>query len=70
MKCSQNLCMTYSMTKLRESGVLCGNITGFGVGQDHLSPQGQGNPLPPTPNEAILPFSMPDKVVMFIYCTV
>ncbi len=28
------------ITKLPESGVLCDNITEFGVAEDHLSPQG------------------------------
>ncbi len=31
------------ITKLPESGVLCGNITEFGVVEDHLSPQGEAH---------------------------
>ncbi len=38
---------TNNITKLPESGVLCGNITEFGVVTDHLSPQGEGDPPPP-----------------------
>ncbi len=34
----------YVITKLPESGVLCGNITEFGVAEDHLSRQGEGDP--------------------------
>ncbi len=30
-----------NITKLPESGVLCGNITEFGVVEDHLSPPPQ-----------------------------
>ncbi len=35
------------ITKLPESGVLCGNITEFGVAEDHLSQQGEEDPPPP-----------------------
>ncbi len=35
------------ITKLPESGVLCDNITEFGVAEDHLSPQGECDLLPP-----------------------
>ncbi len=31
------------ITKLPESGVLCDYITEFGVAEDHLSPQGEGD---------------------------
>ncbi len=36
-----------TITKLLESGVLYGNITEFGVEEDHLSLQGEGDPPPP-----------------------
>ncbi len=40
---------TGNITKLPESDVLCGNITGFGVAEDPLSPQGEADPpLPQT----------------------
>ncbi len=35
------------ITKLPESGVLCDNITDFGVAEDYLSPQGEGDLPPP-----------------------
>ncbi len=43
---ANKLIMAYTITKLPESGVLCGNITVFGV-EDHLTPQGEGGPPPP-----------------------
>ncbi len=39
--CLIDACITYlynTITKLPESGVLCDNITAFGVAEDHLSP--------------------------------
>ncbi len=36
-----------TITKLPESGVLCDNITEFGVAEDHLSPQGECHLPPP-----------------------
>ncbi len=38
--------MTDNITKLPESGVLCDDITEFGVAEDHLSPQGEGDLRP------------------------
>ncbi len=35
------------ITKLPESSDLCGNITEFRVGKDHLIRQGEGDPAPP-----------------------
>ncbi len=35
------------ITKVPESGDLCGNITEFGVREEHLSPQGEGDLPPP-----------------------
>ncbi len=35
------------LTKLPESGVLCDNITEFGVAEDHLRPTGSGDLPPP-----------------------
>ncbi len=37
----------YNRTKLPESGDLFGNITEFGVAEEHLSPQGEGDLPPP-----------------------
>ncbi len=42
--------MAHFITKLPESGDLCGNITEFGVVEDHLRPMGSGDPPPPQTN--------------------
>ncbi len=44
--CGINLHCGSNITKLLESGVLCGNITVFGVAEDPLNPEGEGDPLP------------------------
>ncbi len=50
----------YIKAKQPESGDLCGNITEFGVVEEHLS----------SPNEVILPYSTPDEgcFVFIFYC--
>ncbi len=44
-----------TITKLPESGVLCGNITEFGVAEDHLSTARSGDSL--SPYSFIYPYS-------------
>ncbi len=56
------------ITKPPESGLLCGNIIEFGMGEDHLSQQGQGDLLPPQTN-VILSCSVSDEgSFVFISC--
>ncbi len=47
MSLSRAILTIHIITKLPESGVLCDNITEFEVAEDHLSPQGEGDLLPP-----------------------
>ncbi len=35
------------IAKLLDSGDLCGNITEFGMTEDHMSPHGKGDQPPP-----------------------
>ncbi len=37
----------HTITNLREFGMLCNNITEFGVAKDHLSTQGESDLSPP-----------------------
>ncbi len=62
------------LTKLPESGDLCGNITEFGVAEGSpeptgRSPKGESDP-PSPPNEVILPYRSPDEgcFVFICYC--
>ncbi len=52
-----------------ESGDLCGNITEFGVAEEHLKPQGEGD-LPPPQTQSYCHTVHQMTVVLFLYPTV
>ncbi len=59
----------YVKAKQPESGDLCGNITEFGVAEEHLSLQGDSD-LPPPQMKWYCHTVHQTKVVLFLYSTV
>ncbi len=57
-----DICMLNIITKLPESGDLYGNITEFGVVEDHLSLQGEGD-LPP--HQIVVPRCFEEVTMIF-----
>ncbi len=58
--------MSCIITKLPESGGLCGNITEFGVAEGSPEPVGWSWSTA-TPNEVILPYKSPDEGCFVFY---
>ncbi len=57
---------SYAVTKLPESGVLCGNIIEFGVGEDHLSWQDEDDQSTPL-IKRFCNSACQTRVILFLY---